>query len=374
MMFGYHLAKILRPTLAVTTDILIVGAGIAGAGLAWALSGQGHHITLIDMEANAGHHATGRSAAMFEPRYGPPIIQELTKASAEFFAEHFASPRGSLMLCDPSDQSLMQEALSLGFVAISKTQAHALMPLLRDGPIGFLYDSETQDLDVHGLHQFYLSSHRYSGGQIALNTQFINAKPLAQGWKVTTNHGEIHAGLIVNAAGAWADVIAARSGVQPIGLQPKRRSIALARMPDLNPAWPQIFPAVEDFYCKPQSGLMLISPADADDAEPGETWADELRIAEGIAAFEKRIEFTVTRLETTWAGLRSFAPDGDPVVGFDEQAPGFFWLAGQGGYGIQTSPALSQLAANWIVTSPPEHRLQPQRLRLAKPISRHDLA
>lgn len=351
------------PSPKTTTDILVIGAGIAGAGLAWQLAGSGLKVTLLDMESRPGFHATGRSAAMFEPLYGPPLVRELTAASAAFYADHFSAPRGTLMACEPGDDALYAEGLALGFEEISKAEAHRLLPRLKDGPVHFLFDPRTRDLDVDGLHQFCLKAHRQAGGQLVTDAELISARFQHGAWQVETRAGAFQAAMLVNAAGAWADVVAGRAGVRPLGITPKRRSIALVPFAGLGAHWPQFFPAREDFYCKPQSGLMLISPADADACEPHDAFPDDLRLAEGIAAFERLIDFEVQRIEASWAGLRSFAPDGEPVAGFDPEAEGFFWLVGQGGYGIQTAPALASLAARLIRQETREDRLAPVRLR-----------
>jgi D-arginine dehydrogenase len=335
-------------------DVLIIGAGIAGASLAWRLGGHGLRVTLLDMEDRAGYHATGRSAAMYEPRFGPPVIRALTVASAPFFLNPpdgfchtpLSAPRGTLMAGEVGDDALIADALAMGFEPISLVQAKRLLPPLRiEALTSCLYDPETRDLDVDALHQACLRAHKRQGGALVLNAELQSASRQNGVWHVVSKAGEFTSPILVNASGAWADIAASRCGVKPLGFTPKRRSMAVITAPEDAGAWPQIFPAREDFYAKPAGGKLLVSPSDADPAEPHDAFADDMRLAEGIEAFQRLMDVDVDRLDSSWGGLRTFAPDGDPVVGYDTQMDGFFWLAGQGGYGIQTMPALSEFAA-----------------------------
>lgn len=343
-----------------TPDVLVIGAGIAGASLAWRLGFQGVRVTILDMEDRPGYHATGRSAAMFEPRFGPPVIRALTVASGEFFRhppEGFteiplSSPRGTLMAGEPGDDGLIADALAMGFQPISLADAKRLLPPLRtEGLIACLHDPETRDLDVDALHQACLRAHKRLGGALVLNAGLLSATRTCNSWRVATKAGEFSSPILVNAAGAWADIAAARCGVKPVGLTPKRRSMAVIAAPAGSAAWPQIFPAREDFYAKPQGGKFIVSPSDADAVEPHDAYADDMRLAEGIEAFQRLMDWDVQRIDSSWGGLRTFAPSGDPVIGFDAQAEGFFWLVGQGGYGIQTMPALSEQAAGLVLAN-----------------------
>jgi D-arginine dehydrogenase len=348
-----------------SADVLIIGAGIAGASLAWRLGTQGLRVTLLEMEDRPGYHATGRSAAMYEPRFGPPTIRALTVASGPFFLNPpdgfsqapLSSPRGTLMAGEVGDDALMADALAMGFEPISMAQAKRLLPRLRENAITrCLYDPETRDLDVDALHQACLRAHKRSGGALVLNAELQSASRQGGTWRVVTKAGEFSSPILVNAAGAWADIAAGRCGVKPLGFTPKRRSMAVIDAPEGSQGWPQIFPAREDFYAKPAGGKWLVSPSDADPSEPHDAFADDMRLAEGIEAFQRLMDVEVSRIESSWGGLRTFAPDGDPVVGYDKQTEGFFWLAGQGGYGIQTMPALSELAAKLLLAGFPLSR------------------
>jgi D-arginine dehydrogenase len=214
-----------------------------------------------------------------------------------------------------------------------------------------LIDRAAEDIDVDLLHQGFLRRFRQAGGRLVCDAAASAIERRAGSWSLTTRAGTFEAPVVVNAAGAWADAVAGLAGVAPIGLQPRRRSAALVSPPagvDVS-GWPLTFGAGETFYFKPMGGKIMISPADATPVEPHDAWADDMKIAEAIELYQQHMDHEITRLDHTWAGLRSFAPDGEPVVGYDPEAEGFFWLAGQGGYGIQTSPALSRTAAALIL-------------------------
>lgn len=346
-----------------SADVVIVGAGIAGASLAAQLP-AGRSVVVLEMEERPGFHSTGRSAANWEPSYGPPIARALTRASGAFLQrppEDFAgarllTPRGLLMVAaTTTDRALVEAALRDGFGEIDRSLAKASFPLLklRAGDRYFT-EQATQDLDVDLLHGGFLRQAKQRGAELVVRCEVAGGRQDDGTWLLRTSKGEIAAPIVVNAAGAWADVVAARLGVPPIGLTPKRRSMAVVPAPAGHEVmgWPQFYPADEAFYCKPAGGRLMISPADADPVEPHDAFADDLRVAEAIAAFEELVDYQVTRVERSWGGLRTFAPDGEFVVGFDPVAGGLFWLAGQGGYGIQTSPATGRLAAALVDGTP----------------------
>lgn len=343
--------------MAETADIIVIGGGIAGASAAAEIAASGdRRVLLLEMESQPGYHATGRSAAMYEPCDGAPLVRALTRASGGFFAnppEGFAeapllSPRGVLMLAYPGDEALIETAKQWGYEEVDAAFARARLPIVKtDGATAILWDGTAQDIDVDALHAGRLRAFRRAGGRIVVDATVESGERRDGLWRLRTKAGEFAAPIIVNAAGAWADLVAASCGVRPVGLQPKRRSAAIIAGPAGSrvDAWPEILPADISFYCKPMGGKLMLSPADEDPAEPHDAWADDLRLAEAVERLEATIDLTVQRLERTWGGLRTFAPDGLPVVGFDAEAEGFFWLGGQGGYGIQTSPALSRMAA-----------------------------
>ncbi len=347
-----------------TFDIMIVGGGIAGASVAAHLSAT-HRVGIIEMEDRPGYHATGRSAAAYEPNYGPAPIRALTRAAGPFFwnptpgfvASPILTPRETVFYM-PERQTASFERLmreSVGLEEISLAEGRRKFPALREGfATRVLLDPLTADIDVDLLHQGYLRLLKSRSGSVICDAALTAAERSNGQWKIGTPAGTMTAGIIVNAAGAWGDKVAALAGARPVGLQPKRRSIAVIPGPGnadiMN--WPLAGDAGETWYCKPQSGKLLVSPADATPVDPHDAYADDMTLAEGIERFQEAVDFKVTRVERTWGGLRTFAPDGNPVCGYDTALEGFFWLVGQGGYGIQTSPALSRLAAALVRHEP----------------------
>ncbi|HWA48495.1 MAG TPA: FAD-binding oxidoreductase [Dongiaceae bacterium] len=338
-------------------DIIIIGGGIAGASLAAELCGAGAgRVLVLEMESQPGYHATGRSAAMYEPCDGAPLVRALTRASGSFFADPpsgfvetpLLSPRGVLMLGYEGDEAAVETALQGGYEMVDAAFARARLPIVKtDGAVAILWDGTAQDIDVDALHAGRLRALRRSGGKVVVEAKVEHGARQDGVWKLKTTAGDFEAPVIVDAAGAWADQVARACGVRPVGLQPKRRSAAIIAGPDGARVqdWPEILPADVSFYCKPMGGKLMLSPAEEEPMEPHDAWADDLRLAQAAERLETMTEIRVQRLERSWGGLRTFAPDGLPVVGFDPDAADFFWLAGQGGYGIQTSPAMSRLAA-----------------------------
>jgi len=342
-----------------SVDVIVIGGGIAGASAATEIAANGARVLLLEMEGQPGYHTTGRSAAMYEPSEGVAIVRALTRASYPFLSappDGFAdvpllSPRGVLMLAHDGQEKLVEDAQRNGFVAVDAAFARSKLPLVRlDGAIAILWDGEAQDVDVDALHGGRLRALRRMNGEIVVDAPVRHGARADGVWRLEAGNETYEAPIVVVAAGAWSDQVAESCGVASIGLQPKRRSAAVLAGPaGVSVAdWPEISPVDVSFYCKPMGGKLMLSPADEDPVEPHDAWADDLRLAEAAAGLERLVGISVQRLERTWGGLRTFAPDGLPVVGFDPDAEGFFWLAGQGGYGIQTSPALSRLAAALI--------------------------
>lgn len=339
-----------------TADVIVIGGGIAGASAAAEVAAAGAQVLLLEMESQPGYHATGRSAAMYEPCEGVAFVRALTRASYDFFSsppEGFVdvpllSPRGVLMLGYEGDERLIADAESNGFGEVDADFARSRLPLVKlDGTIAVLWDGQAQDIDVDALHGGRLRVLRRAKGEIVADAPVQRGTLIGRTWRLEAGGEQYEAPTIVMAAGAWSDQVAARCGVTPVGLQPKRRSAAVLAGPAGASVadWPEISPVDVSFYAKPMGGKLMLSPADEDPVEPHDAWADDLRLAEAAAGLERCVNMEVQRFERTWGGLRTFAPDGLPVVGFDSAADGFFWLAGQGGYGIQTSPALSRMAA-----------------------------
>lgn len=341
-------------------DIAIVGAGIAGASVAAALETRGR-VVLLEMEDAPGHHATGRSAALFSMTYGPAPIRALSRASEAFyrsppagFADHpLLTPRGMVMpaRADQLD-ALEAEMTEIGpngpAQIVDGARARELCPLLRDGyATAAMWDDAARDIDVNALHMGFLRQVRAAGGDLRLRASVTGLTRVGDAWEIETRAGSLRAGIVINAAGAWADELGAMAGAVRTGLQPKRRSAAIVDAPDgLDMTEMRMLVDIEEqFYLKPEAGKLLISPADETPTPPCDTWPDDMDIAIAVDRIETACDLSVRRIERSWAGLRSFVADGCPVVGFDPQAEGFFWLAGQGGYGIQTAPALGRFAA-----------------------------
>lgn len=350
-------------------DIIVIGAGIAGASVAAHLAAT-HKVVICEMEDRPGYHTTGRSAAVYEPNYGPPPILALTRASrGHFESGGYLTPRDAMLLMPEGQEQAFAGMMDQqqGMVEISEQDARQRHPLLRQGyarRIGL--DTGTADIDVDLLHQSYLRLFRQRGGRLACGSPVTALEPGAS-WTVRAGNETMRSRIVVDAAGAWGDAVAKMAGKTPVGLQPKRRSMAVVPGPaGMDFArWPHIGDVGETWYCKPQSGTLLISPAEAEPVDPHDAYADDMALAEGIDRFQQAMDYEVTRVERTWGGLRSFAPDGNLVVGYDGAQDGFFWLIGQGGYGIQSSPALSRLAAALVRNEAPPPDIMDAGLVLA---------
>jgi D-arginine dehydrogenase len=347
-----------------TCDVLIVGAGIAGASAAYEIAPFAK-VVLLERESQPGYHTTGRSAAVFAPGYGNRVIRALTAASHAFFRDRAGglvdhpvlAPRGALFVArqdqlatlDAVYAEIRREVPALERLNVS--QLRARVPVLRPDYIaGGLYDPTSMDLDVAAIHQGYLKGFRARGGTVVTDAEVRTITADAAPWRVETRAGPFEAAVLVDAAGAWADELATMAGIAAVGLSPKRRTAILFEpsvRPD--PAWPVVLDADEEFYFKPESGVLLGSPADETPVPPCDVQPEELDVAIAIDRIERAAAFRVTHVRRRWAGLRTFAPDKTPVVGMDETRPGFFWLAGQGGYGIQMAPALARAAATLLL-------------------------
>lgn len=338
-------------------DIIILGAGIAGASVGAHLS-KARRVAILDMEDRAGYHTTSRSAAMYEPNYGPSAILALTRASDAFFRNppagftdaRLVTPRSSLFFMPDSQEREAETLLSksTGLEEISAAQAREIFPILRDGYARRTFlDAHTADMDVDLLHRGYLKVFKANGGALVLSAGATELEYKDGLWHIPTAQNAFTAPIIINAAGAWGDEVAIKAGAAPIGLIPKRRSIGVIPAPNQNRImdWPMVTDVGETWYSKPQSGKLIVSSADATPVDPHDAYADDMAIAEGIERMMVATTIEVDRLEHSWGGLRTFAPDGNPVIGFDPHVEGFFWLVGQGGYGIQSAPGLSETAA-----------------------------
>jgi D-arginine dehydrogenase len=338
-------------------DLIVIGAGIAGASLAF-FAAPHARVAIVEREPQPGYHSTGRSAAVFAPSYGPPQVRALTRASHEFLAgiEGVLAARGTLFPAR-ADQLPALEALDQRLRAegarhvrrLDTAAALALVPVLRsEAAAAALHDAQACDIDVDRLHQHYLRGARAHGARLVCDFDVHTIERAGGRWEVRAAGGRsLHAALLANAAGAWADTIGVLAGAAPLGLEPRRRSAFTFAPPagvDAG-AWPCVVGIDEDFYFKPDAGVLLGSPANADPVPPHDVVAEELDIAIGIARIEAATTMTIRRPLRTWAGLRSFVPSGELVGDLDGTLTGFAWCCGQGGYGIQTSPAMGQACA-----------------------------
>ncbi|MFD0978079.1 NAD(P)/FAD-dependent oxidoreductase [Tropicimonas aquimaris] len=343
-------------------DFLVIGGGIAGTSAAAALSTLGA-VTLLEAEPALGYHASGRSAAMFLESYGNGPVRALNAASAATHRETgVLSPRGLLIVAGPGEEERFARThAAFGATPVTPGEAAALWPILdtaactRAAHLG-----EVFDLDTDRLLQHFARTARENGAVIRTGHTVSAVTRLDGGWAVEARSGgettTIEARILVNAAGAWADQVAAMAGVPSPGIQPYRRSMARIPAPgglDTR-SWPFVDEVAERWYAKPDAGAWLVSPAEEDPMDPHDAWADDMVIAEGLARYEAFVTEPVTRVETTWAGLRSFAPDRALVIGPAPSDPAFLWCAGQGGYGFQTAPAASRLLADLVAGRPPE--------------------
>jgi len=338
-------------------DIVIVGAGMAGASLAAAI-GTRASVLLIESEDRPGYHSTGRSAAFWAESYGGPGVQPLTTASGPMLdALGMLKPRGALTL-GREDQRGEVERFARTYAAIGvevqlldRAAIEARVAGVRPEWTCAALEPSTSDIDVAGLHQHYLAQARRAGAQLWCRAGLAGAERRAGRWSLTlTDDRRVQADMLVDAAGAWADAVAQMAGVAPLGIAPYRRTIAqLAVGVPVPDDLPLVLDIAETFYFKPESGRLWLSPHDETPCAPSDAAAEELDVALAIDRFEQVVDWPVRRVEHRWAGLRSFAPDRLPVYGFAPDAPGFFWCAGQGGFGIQTAPAAADLGARLLL-------------------------
>lgn len=341
-------------------DFAIVGAGIAGASLAAGLAPHAR-VLVLEAEDRAGYHSTGRSAAFWTESYGGPLVQPLTTASFGLLEEHdLLADRGGLTLARASEAAGLEdfartfEALGVQVDRLDRADLEARLPGIKPEWTCGAYEPDCRDIDVAGLHQLYLTQARQGGAELWLRAELARAERQGEGWQLTLADGRTAAArVLINAAGAWADPVAERSGLAPLGIAPYRRTVAQLRMGIPVPAdLPLVMGFDGSFYFKPESGKLWVSPHDEVPSPPCDAAPEELDVATAIDRFEQVIDWPIAALEHKWAGLRSFAPDRLPVYGFDPADAAFFWFAGQGGFGIQTAPAAADLALRLLLGQP----------------------
>ncbi|OZD68533.1 FAD-dependent oxidoreductase [Rhodococcus sp. 05-340-1] len=372
-----------------STDVIVIGGGIGGVSLGYELASD-RRVTLLEREKTLAFHTTGRSAALFLETYGNSTIRALTTASREFLMnppEHFRSellaPRPLLQIAAVGRGDALEamyadvSRLTPDAQLVSPTDAREFFPPLRPELIDCaLYEPHSMEVEVHALHQGFVRGLRDRGGRVHTRAGVTQLRRIDGLWHVHTTDGSVHtAPLVVDAAGAWADVVGALAGAGPIGLVPMRRSVFMVAAPDdLDTAnLATLSDMDEKFYIKPEGAQLLCSPADETPIEPSDARPDELEIARAFDDIAEATTLTGRHLRSSWAGLRSFVPDRTPVVGFDRKVEGFFWCAGQGGYGIQTCAALARVGATIVRGEPlpadviarglDEADLSPSRLR-----------
>ena len=332
---------------------------------------------MVERESRCGYHSTGRSAASFTENFGGSVIRRLAIASRVFlespppgFCEYpLLAPRGMITVARRDQLELLEKQLDNAqtlvpsITSIDAAAVIARVPILRpDYVAGAFIEPHSREMDVHGLHQGFLKGARTRGARVVVDAEVQSIERRGGRWWVRTPAGTFSAAVLLNAAGAWADSVALLAGVRPLGLTPKRRTAFNVGVPgdwDIR-TWPMINDVAEQFYFKPDAGQLFVSPADATPSAPVDAHAEDIDVATGVERLERATTLNVRQVSRAWAGLRTFAADAVPVVGYDSGADGFFWLAGQGGYGIKTSPALSRTCASLIC----DHRLPDDLLLL----------
>ncbi len=352
-----------------TCDVLVIGAGIAGASLAYEL-GNRTSVIIAEREPHPGYHTTGRSAAAYIPSYcyEQRPVHQLTACSRQAFLEPdpafcaspLLKPRGALSIADADFLELLRSEYTerqkrqITGEWLDTAAIKSLVPQLADEYAqAAIFEADVADIDVHALHDAYLRGVRKRGGKLMCDQPIITIDKQANGWLVRTSGKEISTPIIANTAGAWADEIAALAEAAPIGLEPKRRTAILIDPPAEagSDRWPLVAHIGEQFYLRPDAGKLMVSPADETPSPPCDAQPGEMDVAYAAHYAEKALGNPVKAVLHSWAGLRSFAPDRIPVIGYADETEGFFWFAGQGGFGIQTAPAAARLAAALLLSN-----------------------
>jgi D-arginine dehydrogenase len=345
-------------------DAIVIGAGISGAGAAYELAAM-RRVLMLEAESRPGYHSTGRSAALYTPNYGNDVVRALILAGRPFldrppqgFADYpLLKPRGAVAIAGPEDIAAFEARLALSgpgheIHEIAPEDAVRRVPILRREAIArALYETDIEDMDVAAIHQGFLTGFRHRGGELACEARADRIERREGTWQVRAGDLAASAPILVNAGGAWADEIAALAGLPPVGLVPKRRTAILVDLPPgIDPAgWPALDDCGNEHYFRPDSGTrLMVSPGDETPSPPCDAQPDEMDVAYLVDWLEHTTTLQVRRLAHQWAGLRSFVADQSPVVGPDPLAEGFYWLAGQGGYGIMLAAPLARAVAGLI--------------------------
>ena len=348
-------------------DAIIIGSGMTGASVAFELAKHAN-VLLLERESDTGYHSTGRSAAVYIPTYGfdQLPLRVLSVCSYDFFinpprgfcSEPLVRKRGLLWISDEANKNQLETKFSemqhaeVPVQWVDRISLNKLAPsLAKDYSSCAIYDPAVADIDVHVLHSSYLKGLIAQKGRLEKNIQIRSIERSKDEWTVSSEHASFRAPILVNAAGAWVDEVAELAGVEPIGISPLRRTAVLVDAPSQTDfdKYPVIADINYQFYFKPEGGLVLVSPSDESPSLPCDAQPEEIDIAYAVEYAEKALGVRVEKVHSSWAGLRNFVSDRLPVIGFDRASPGFFWLAGQGGHGIQTAPAQSRLAAKLLL-------------------------
>ncbi len=336
--------------------VIVIGGGIAGLSVAACLQ-QWARVTVIEREPQLGYHASGRSAALFSETYGNALVRALSVASREAivgggFVEHV---RGALHFGGPDDADAIdamareQQSLVPSVRRLTPREVSELVPCIApERTCGGVFEPGAMDIDTGKMVQAQAVALKAGGGAIVTSTEVLEISRGPGGFRVVTTTGTYEADIVVNASGAWVDVIAGRAGLPGLGFRPKRRTAFLFDPPEGMDArkWPLVVDLHERFYFKPDAGRLIGSLADETDTEPCDAYPEDIDVATAAYNIEEATGLAVGRPQTPWAGLRTFSPDRSPVAGFDPRLPGFFWLGGQGGYGFQVSLTLARLSSS----------------------------
>jgi D-arginine dehydrogenase len=348
-------------------DVVVIGGGIAGVSAGHFIAASGRSVALLETEPALAHHTTGRSAALFFESYGHETVRPLSRASRRFFDAPpddlvdapLLSRRGALTVARPHQVARVEDAVAAGSALgitverLSPAEAAEMVPVLRTELLAAAaWEPGAADLDVAAIHQAFVRGLRRRGSQIRTGAPVTGLSRAGGRWRVDSPAGRFECPVVVDAAGAWCDVVASMAGVSPIGLVPKRRTAFMVPGRPEWSEWPLVADADHDFYFKPDGVQLLCSPADETATEPGDARPDEIDVAVAIDRINEATTLGIRTVRSAWAGLRSFVPDGGMVIGFDPSADGFLWVTGQGGTGIQTAPAAGMLAADLVAGRP----------------------
>lgn len=338
-------------------DVVIIGGGVAGLTLGAELAASAK-VVVFEAESVLGYHTSGRSAALYEPAYGAPAVRGLTIASGAAYREGgYLSPRGLMLVARESERAAFDADFDdMGLSPLSMDEARALVPILADEICCAGITHGPQDIDTDRLLQEAARKIRASGGQILTRARVSEISREGAVWRLRAGEIEVSAAAVVNAAGSWVGQVAQMAGVSGPQFTAYRRSVARVAAPEGHDVrgWPMLFGPGETWYAKPDAGALLISPAEEFAMEPHDAWAEDMVLAEGIERYEAYVKVPVSRMIANWAGLRTFAPDRCLVIGADPVSPGFYWQAGQGGYGFQTAPGAARLGADLILGRAPD--------------------